>query len=211
MKPVVIKLGGSLLQDGARLSQWLDAIAANGAGRIVIVPGGGHYADAVRARQVNEGLADADAHRQAIEAMRQTASDLLALSSGVLKPADSIAQVDSLLKTGGVPVAVPREAWLVAADIRASWDWTSDSLALWLGQGIRAEKLLLVKSVTPDRDSLTAAAARQGGLVDAAFPGLLETIPITVAWAGPGDSNNLADWLNKPMCRSYCTIQCSPA
>ncbi|OZA05848.1 MAG: uridylate kinase, partial [Methylophilaceae bacterium 17-44-8] len=43
----VIKLGGSLLGTD-ELQQWLSCIAEYGDGRVVIVPGGGVFADTVR-------------------------------------------------------------------------------------------------------------------------------------------------------------------
>ena len=44
---IVVKLGGSVVRS-SELQSWLDAIA-QGAGRIVVVPGGGALADEVRA------------------------------------------------------------------------------------------------------------------------------------------------------------------
>ncbi|MDZ7736033.1 MAG: hypothetical protein U5P41_07960 [Gammaproteobacteria bacterium] len=79
MKAVVIKLGGSLL-DSPRLAEWLGILAEHGAGRAVIVPGGGRYADAVRAAQAGQGFDDTTAHRRAMESMQHTAGDLIALS-----------------------------------------------------------------------------------------------------------------------------------
>ena len=47
--PVVVKLGGSFAFS-VHLRAWIEAIAAC-AGRVVIVPGGGPFADTVRAAQ----------------------------------------------------------------------------------------------------------------------------------------------------------------
>ena len=44
---IVVKLGGSVVRS-PELDAWLDALA-KGAGRIVVVPGGGALADEVRA------------------------------------------------------------------------------------------------------------------------------------------------------------------
>src|SRR5262245_51683374 len=67
--PTVIKLGGSFAFS-ADLADWIAAIAGC-AGRVVIVPGGGPFADAVRAAQAQMGFDDCAAHRMALLAMEQ--------------------------------------------------------------------------------------------------------------------------------------------
>ena len=57
----VVKLGGSQASS-AHLNDWLDAVAL-GAGRMVVVPGGGPFAAAVRAPQPAMGFHDPPAHR----------------------------------------------------------------------------------------------------------------------------------------------------
>src|SRR5262249_34381680 len=54
----------------SNLKNWIDAVAA-GAGRVVVVPGGGPFADAVRTAQARMGFDDRAAHRMALLAMDQ--------------------------------------------------------------------------------------------------------------------------------------------
>jgi 5-(aminomethyl)-3-furanmethanol phosphate kinase len=61
----VIKLGGSFSAD-PMLKLWLDTIVEHGNGKVVIVPGGGPYADEVRAAQRCWHFDDAIAHRMAL-------------------------------------------------------------------------------------------------------------------------------------------------
>ena len=68
----VIKLGGSLLGQ-PELPQWLNALTRFGDGKIVIVPGGGLFADAVREAQAETLIADGLAHEMAVMAMDQYA------------------------------------------------------------------------------------------------------------------------------------------
>ena len=64
---------------------------------------------------------------------------------------------------------------LDASDIRPSWDVTSDSLAAWLARHIGAQHLVLAKScAVPAELSGDARALSAAGIVDAAFPGLVE-------------------------------------
>lgn len=209
MKAVVIKLGGSLL-DSPRLAEWLEILAEHGAGRVVIVPGGGHYADAVRIAQTSQGFDDTTAHRRAMAAMQQMAGDLIALAPS-LQAADSIRQAHEVLTAGGIPVAVSVNDWRAAPDIATSWDWTSDSLALWLARAMRAEKMLLVKSVMPPADSASALAVSRQGIIDAAFPALLEDCEQPVFWAGPAQARLLPRWLEGEE-SVYCRlVHSSPA
>jgi aspartokinase-like uncharacterized kinase len=60
---------------------------------------------------------------------------------------------------------------MVLADqtIPASWDVTSDSLAAWLANQLKAEMLLLVKSVELTGSSITPSKLSEMGIVDVAF------------------------------------------
>ncbi len=72
----------------------------------------------------------------------------------------------------------------LAADLPQSWDLTSDSLAAWLAGKLRAEKLLLIKSV----DCPVAQAAKElaeAGIVDPLFPHYAAESGAAVAIAGP--------------------------
>ncbi|MFM2396170.1 MAG: hypothetical protein RLZZ434_752, partial [Pseudomonadota bacterium] len=66
----VIKLGGSLLGSPA-LAHWLSLLAKHGNGKVVIVPGGSVFADAVRQAQSLSGVSDGLAHELALLAMDQ--------------------------------------------------------------------------------------------------------------------------------------------
>src|SRR6188508_2518703 len=137
----VIKLGGSHAF-ATHLRSWLDAIASR-AGSIVLVPGGGPFADAVRDAQPRMGFDDGAAHRMALLAMEQFGC---ALASGrrEFSPADSQAAIARALEVKQVPVWLPTRM-VLAADIPASWEVTSDSLAAWLVAKLGARRLLLVK------------------------------------------------------------------
>ena len=65
----IVKLGGSLI-DAPELRRWLASIAES-QGACLVVPGGGPFADTVRATQQALGFDDLAAHRMAILAMQQ--------------------------------------------------------------------------------------------------------------------------------------------
>ncbi|HEX9180301.1 MAG TPA: aspartate kinase, partial [Burkholderiales bacterium] len=164
-----MKLGGSLASDPSQLQRWLSMLATEGAGKVVIVPGGGPYADLVRESQAKLGFSDSTAHRMAILAMEQFALTLVALAPG-LTPADSAEGILGVLGQGGVPVWLPGIMTIGNPEIPESWDVSSDSLAAWLARRLGAERLVLVKSCAVPGDQASSEELRRLGIVDAAFP-----------------------------------------
>lgn len=158
----VVKLGGSLLK-AAVLPACLDAVERC-SGNILIVPGGGAFADQVRAAQLEWGFDDVTAHRMAILAMQQ-----MALLFHGLKPDfalfHGVSRLDDLPR---VAIWSPDLDELDAAGIAASWDVTSDSLAAWLAEQVGADELILVKSCRLSGDAALSQLQRQG-VVDAGF------------------------------------------
>jgi dihydroneopterin aldolase len=177
----VVKLGGSHA-GSAHLDAWLDALAACG-GRAVIVPGGGAFADAVRAAQVSMGFDDAIAHHMALLAMEQFGLALTSKRPG-LRIAASRDAIAATLRKGKVPVWAPAKMALRAKQIPATWDVTSDSLAAWLAGRIGATRLLLVKHGAPSTP-VSAAELAAHGVADPAFPRFLAASGAPGFIAGP--------------------------
>lgn len=142
----VVKLGGSLCND-ARLATWLDMLVDCGKGHVVIVPGGGPYADAVRIQQQRWQFSDEFAHRMALLAMDQFALQLKGMNP-LLVIAPTRAAIASAWSNNQVALWLPSAMVSSAAQIAATWDITSDSLAAWLARTLQAERLVLVKSCT---------------------------------------------------------------
>jgi 5-(aminomethyl)-3-furanmethanol phosphate kinase len=164
----VVKLGGSLAFDPA-LKVWLRVLTEIGGGRVVIVPGGGPFADTVREEQNRLGFDDATAHRMALHAMTQYGLMLAALAPGLTTAASEDVMHD-VLRDGGVPVWLPVAMTIDNPDIPESWDITSDSLAAWLARRLDADILLLVKCCAVPDSSATPFDLQRRGIVDAAFP-----------------------------------------
>src|SRR5258708_31927511 len=119
--PTVIKLGGSFAFS-ADLGDWIAALAAC-AGRAVIVPGGGPFADAVRAAQVQMGFDDRAAHRMGLLAMEQYGCALKNLHEA-LSLADSLDSIRRGLADDLVPAWLPTQMALGGTDIPQSWSVT---------------------------------------------------------------------------------------
>jgi aspartokinase-like uncharacterized kinase len=158
----VVKLGGSLLAADA-LPACLHAVGQL-KGRVVLVPGGGAFADQVREMQRQYGFDDVAAHRMALLAMQQMALLINSLQPGFTL-LDSVAKLKS---ANGVSIWLPQVAELDAAAVDNSWEVTSDSLAAWLAAELAADELLLVKSATI-AETASLADLQQQQIVDAAF------------------------------------------
>ena len=180
----VIKLGGSHAF-APYLRAWLDAIGSL-AGGIVLVPGGGPFADAVRDAQARMGFDDRAAHHMALTAMDQYGCALTGLGHNLARAA-SVAAIQAALDEGQVPIWSPAAMVLAADAIPASWDVTADSLAAWLAGQIAAPRLLLVKRIRPAGACLRASDLVAQRLVDAGFPGFLRASGAAAAIAGPAD------------------------
>jgi 5-(aminomethyl)-3-furanmethanol phosphate kinase len=135
------------------------------------VPGGGPFADQVRALQKRRRFDDAAAHHMALLAMEQYGRMLAALQPR-LKPAGSHAEILRARRAGQAAVWMPTRMVLADPAIAASWDITSDSLAAWLAAKLGAARLVLVKSVAVTNGATAADLARRS-IVDPAFPAYL--------------------------------------
>ena len=147
----VVKLGGSLMGTPA-LKAWLDALAKFGDGKIVIVPGGGVFADAVRDAQIKTGIDDATAHQMAVVAMDQYAMLMAGLNSDLVVASSELEIAECGCQNRPV-VWKPSDMVLADQDLPMSWDLTSDSLAAWLAAKLNAQHLLIVKSLSDEIDA----------------------------------------------------------
>ena len=166
----VIKIGGSL-ETAPGLRALLGLLVEYGRSKIIVVPGGGRFADRVRTEQNNAAMDDATAHRLALQGMEQYAAVLCGMNSR-LYPVSDPGRLSGANEVSTVPVWLPGRLLAREPDIPRNWQVTSDSLALWLADRIGAEAAVLVKSVastTPDVDHLAAT-----GYLDEYFPHMLK-------------------------------------
>jgi len=141
----VIKLGGGVLASPGHFEAALSAIAAAARGqRVLVVPGGGPFADAVRDADRTFEPGDSAAHWMAVLAMDQHAHLIAArLRGGAI--VTTAGEAAAALAAGSIPVLAPYR-WLRDADpLPHSWDVTSDSIAAWVAGAIGARRLVLVK------------------------------------------------------------------
>jgi aspartokinase-like uncharacterized kinase len=166
--PLILKLGGSLAQ-GDRLRSWLQLVADHADRFLVIVPGGGPFAETVREAQRTIGFGEGPAHRMALLAMEQYAIAMAGMEGRLCMASSPITIERALIRKQ--PVAWrPSAMALGRPELPESWDVTSDSLACWLAEELCARGLVLVKSAEPPGNDHSAEALAAAGYVDPAFP-----------------------------------------
>jgi dihydroneopterin aldolase len=177
----VAKLGGSL-SDSPLRAAWLDAFAA-ARSPLILVPGGGPHARAVRAAQLRAGFDDAAAHVRALVAMERFGAALAGHSDRFVL-ASSRRNMAAAQGAGKIVVWLPSAMARAASEIPASWDMTSDSLAAWLAGEMGADRLLLVKSCDVAAPVSLAELAR-AKIVDPLFARFAARSGAAVYVAGP--------------------------
>jgi aspartokinase-like uncharacterized kinase len=191
VKATVVKLGGSTA-DHKEMDVWTTALAGSSV-PLVIVPGGGAFADQVRDEQNRLGFSDVAAHAMAILAMDQFGHVILDRNER-FSAARSPEEIERALADGKIPVWLPSAMAIPAPEIPTSWDITSDSLAAWLAGKLPAETLLLIKQsrAFTKEDGVANLMAR--GIVDVHFATMLPaTVDLFVA--GPHDAATAAAML----------------
>jgi aspartokinase-like uncharacterized kinase len=142
-EPLVVKIGGGLLREHGLegLREACAEAAELAADRpVLIVPGGGPFADAVRSVDERVGLSDDVAHRLALRAMDQ----LGLLLRGLLPSAPLHRE---LTAPDGPAVLAAVAAFEGRPGVPESWAVTSDSLAVLAAGAIGAQRALLLKPV----------------------------------------------------------------
>jgi aspartokinase-like uncharacterized kinase len=121
------------------------AVAEASRGRaLLVVPGGGPFADAVRDFDRLVGLSAEAAHWMAILAMDQYAHVLADRIAGAVLVEEPGA-VSEVVQTGKVAVLAPSRWMQSAVVLPHSWDVTSDSVAAFVAGALGAERLVLIK------------------------------------------------------------------
>jgi aspartokinase-like uncharacterized kinase len=155
---------------------------------LLVVPGGGPFAETVRALDRRYGLQDSTAHWMAIQGMDQYGRLLAGLIPGS-EAVDDLAAAPDLADAGRVPVLLPYALLRAADPVPHSWDVTSDSIAAWVSGQIGVSLLVLLKDVdglmgelgTLQETMTREQLARCGG-VDRYLPELLPRLGLEM-WA----------------------------
>jgi aspartokinase-like uncharacterized kinase len=181
----VVKIGGSLSHDPS-LREWLTQLWEVGGGRVVIVPGGGDFANTVRQYQSEWQFGDLAAHNMCLLAMAQYAI----LMQGVMPElvlASNEMRIRRALRDGRVAIWVPTDLMRDKPDEMTNWNTTSDSLAAWLSTTLNAERLMVVKSCEIEAGTPMETLSGKG-VVDAGFARHVKDANYVVEMFNKGDA-----------------------
>lgn len=163
----MLKIGGSLFDSGREL---LKRVAAAGTD-VLVVPGGGAFADKIRDVYGTVSLSDDAAHWMALLAMDQYG---YYLSDGTGIP------LADVIEGTGTRIALAYDILRKDDALPHSWDVTADTVAAWMAfkSGSRLVKATDVDGIFRDGrllESISAGALREMGetCVDKAMPGFL--------------------------------------
>ena len=143
----VIKVGGSIAEDPERLRALcakLSEFAKKYA--IVVVPGGGRFADVVRDFDQRFTLSSGISHRMAILGMDQFGLLLAQIipnscATYLLNDAKQLSEIRV------APIFLPSRLMFKEDPLENSWDVTSDSISAYVASRLRVAKVILVTDV----------------------------------------------------------------
>lgn len=146
----IVKVGGGLLGKAGAFDLVAEALAAFSPGRrLLILPGGGPFADAVRTMFRRVRIGEDAAHWMAVLGMDQYAHALVARLAGAVL-AESQSDIAAARRAGRLPVLAPYR-WLHGADpLPHTWDVTSDTIAAWFAGVLDARRIVLIKPAPGD-------------------------------------------------------------
>lgn len=195
MNKWVIKIGGSLY-DSEHLVKWLSNISICSQKQIVIVPGGGPFADQVRYADEKFNLKELHSHHMAVMAMQQYGT-LLASLCPELELANSIEKIHRAWDKDKSVIWEPYELIRDECKLDKTWEITSDSLALWLADYLQIKNILYVKSSKIVENNASIASLVDNECIDANVKCLSEKYSLNIHFLHKSKAENLNNILSR--------------
>lgn len=178
---VIIKLGGSLIEKGRDvlrlLSDYAEEKEKSKALTIILIPGGGPFAEVVR--NLSESMSEETAHWMAVLAMHQYG--LFLANGGIEIPV--VESEDEIDEAGPVCLLLPYKILKAEDRLPHTWDVTSDTIAAFVANKIGEKtfiKLTDVDGIIDEKGHLIERITAkemvergERGCVDAELPGFL--------------------------------------
>lgn len=140
---IILKLGGSLLAKGRELVQFLRDYAKENALSIVIVPGGGLFAEAVKKLAEKMNIPDDAAHWMAVLAMHQYGLFLAAGEPEI----PVIESIQEIRNAGHICLVLPYKILKADDSLPHTWNVTSDTIAAFIAHKLGEKTLIKVTDV----------------------------------------------------------------
>jgi aspartokinase-like uncharacterized kinase len=186
---IVIKIGGSLY-NSPYLQEWLSVLANQKKQAIIIVPGGGPFAEQVRTVDKQCSLPNETTHAMAVLGMQQYAYMFQGLQSDLPLLSD-IEEISAKYGLPGSYIWLPYEEVIKTHELSRHWQTTSDSIALWLACKIKASQLIVVKSAPVQNKA--AHELIHSDIVDKHFQPMLTSYAGTVEFMHASEASQLMD------------------
>lgn len=156
---IVLKIGGSLIEYAHNLLKKLCYLDYSATGRepesIIIVPGGGIFANTVRDVSQKYNISSDSAHWMAILAMEQYGFYLADL--------EKIKLIDDLDNIPSMSILLPYKLLKNNDELEHSWKVTSDTIAAWIAKKLKARliKATDVDGIYIDNKLVSTISARE--------------------------------------------------
>jgi aspartokinase-like uncharacterized kinase len=142
----VLKIGGSLSRGNGLEALCREISRLGSRFRLLVVPGGGEFADCVRRACQKYRLDDTAGHCMSLLAMDQFGYLLhQMIAGGTLLP--DLNPLDNDLEAGRVAILLPSASVARANPLPHSWQVTSDTIAAWVAHQTNCRRLVLLKDV----------------------------------------------------------------
>ena len=176
----IVKIGGSLTYDAKPLLKALKSYAKENNKKIIIIPGGGEFADVVRKIDKALNISNSLSHKLAIKCM-----DLIGeiyAEIGDINAYDTLFDLKKAIEKEKIAILLPSKILLSTDVAEHSWDITSDSLSLYIGKLLDAKEIIIATDVDGIYDKfpggkllniINAYNLKGSTSVDSAFPTLL--------------------------------------
>jgi aspartokinase-like uncharacterized kinase len=178
---MILKLGGSLMDNGGEILRFLSDYAETKSRSFVIVPGGGPFAEVVRKLSEKKTISDDTAHWMAVLAMHQYGLFLAGNEPEIKIPVAE--SMEELNNADPISIILPYKLLKDDDSLPHTWDVTSDTIAAFIAHklgektfvkltdvdGILDENGLVIKQI--HAKELVAKVVQ--GCVDAELPRFL--------------------------------------
>ena len=175
----ILKLGGSLMDKGWKIMQFLSDYAETKALSFIVIPGGGPFAEVIRTLSEERAISDDTAHWMAVLAMHQYGL-FLAGSEQEIPVAESMEELNN---AGPISIVLPYKLLKDDDSLPHTWDVTSDTIAAFIAHklgektfvkltdvdGILDENGVLIKKI----HAKELSGKENKGCVDAELPKFL--------------------------------------
>ena len=147
-KTIIIKIGGKILEDpedlNSTISQLKQLLDKKSIQKIIIIPGGGSYANFVRLIDQKLNIGNDLAHWMAIYAMHHNGY-LLSEKYSFIKPFEGFKELE--LSKELFSIFLPFNYLYQFDELPHSWDVTSDSITLYFAHKLELKECYFIKDV----------------------------------------------------------------